>query len=157
MYGLRFSHLREQRGGGHHGNSERGVSADQESKYRSCVHILFHQRVGYEAVFFPFITKLCQLSPQSLRRSAATDAAPKQARISSAVALAEESEFDFIVIIARKSLSALAYSMVKESESSGFTDSIALMISLWSPLQLILMTDSMVLRHGGYSLIHRTF
>jgi hypothetical protein len=31
------------------------------------------------------------------------------------------------------------------------------MISLWSPLQLILMTDSMVLRHGGYSLIHRTF
>ena len=107
-------------------------------------------------MFFPFITKLCQLSPQSLRRSAATDAAPKQARISSAVALAEESEFDFIVIVARKSLSALVYSMVKESESSGFTDSIALMISLWSPLQLILMTDSMVLRHGGYSLIHRT-
>ena len=51
-------------------------------------------------MFFPFITKLCQLSPQSLRRSAATDAAPKQARISSAVALAEESEFDFIVIVA---------------------------------------------------------
>ena len=66
-------------------------------------------------MFFPFITKLCQLSPQSLRRSAATDAAPKQARISSAVGLAEESEFDFIVISARKSLSALAYSMVNES------------------------------------------
>ena len=108
-------------------------------------------------MFFPFITKLCQLSPQSLRRSAATDAAPKQARISSAVALAEESEFDFIVIVAKKTLSALAYSMVKESESSGFTDSIALMISLWSPLQLILMTDSIGLRHGGDSFIHRTF
>ena len=91
-----------------------------------------------------------------MRISAVTDAAPKQARISSAVALAEESDIDFIVIVAKKSLSTVAYSMVKVSESSGFTDSIALMISLWSPLQIILMTDSMVLRHGGYSLIHRT-
>ena len=89
--------------------------------------------------------------------SAVTDAAPKQARISSAVALAEESDIDFIVIVAKKSLSTVEYSMVKVSESSGFTDSIALMISLWFPLQIILMTDSMVLRHGGYSLIHRTF
>ena len=88
--------------------------------------------------------------------SAVTDAAPKQARISSAVALAEESDIDFIVIVAKKSLSTVEYSMVKVSESSGFTDSIALMISLWFPLQIILMTDSMVLRHGGYSLIHRT-
>ena len=92
-----------------------------------------------------------------MRISAVTDAAPKQARISSAVALAEESDIDFIVIVAKKSLSTVEYSMVKVSESSGFTDSIALMISLWFPLQIILMTDSMVLRHGGYSLIHRTF
>ena len=56
-------------------------------------------------------------------------------KISSAVALAEEGDIDFFVIVA-KILSTVAYSMVKVSESSGFTDSIALMISFGLPSKL---------------------
>lgn len=48
--------------------------------------------------------------------------------MSSAVSLAEESDFELIVIDARNSVPWVMYSIVKDSVSSGMMDSIVLVI-----------------------------
>lgn len=56
------------------------------------------------------------------------EAAPRQARMSSAVSLAEESDLELIVMDARNSVPWVMYSIVKDSVSSGMMDSIVLVI-----------------------------
>lgn len=56
------------------------------------------------------------------------EAAPRQARISSAVSLAEESDLELIVMDARNSVPWVMYSIVKDSVSSGMMDSIVFVI-----------------------------
>ena len=56
------------------------------------------------------------------------EAAPRQARMSSAVSLAEESDLELIVMDARNSVPWVLYSIVKDSVSSGMMDSIVLVI-----------------------------
>ena len=60
--------------------------------------------------------------------SSAMEAAPRQARMSSAVSLAEESDLELIVMDARNSVPWVMYSIVKDSVSSGMMDSIVLVI-----------------------------